>query len=58
MLEVYNIQGKKLETLVNEVKVPGNYRSKLNGSKYDSQICIYRIEGDKGYVQIGKVVKK
>jgi len=57
MLEVYNIQGKKLETLVNEVKVPGNYRSKINGSGYASGIYFYRLTTPKG-TETKKALKK
>jgi len=57
MLEVYNIQGKKLETLVNEVKVPGNYRSKIDGSEYASGIYFYRLTTPKG-TETKKALKK
>ncbi|GAI90552.1 unnamed protein product, partial [marine sediment metagenome] len=45
------------ETLVNEVKVPGNYRSRINGSKYASGIYFYRLTTPKG-TETKKVVKK
>ncbi len=38
-LEVYNILGERVTTLVNETKFPGNYSIKFNGSRY----CLRRI---------------
>ena len=54
---MYDITGKQLEQRV----IKGNFgenKVSYDFSKYDSQICIYRIIGDKGYVKTGKVFKR
>jgi len=43
-LEVFNILGKKVATLVNEFKVAGNYELKFNATDLSSGIYYYRIE--------------
>ncbi len=42
-LEVYNILGQNVTTLVNDVKSPGNYSLKFDGSRYSSGVYIYRL---------------
>ena len=54
---VYDITGKQLEQKVFEGNL-GENKVSHDFSKYSSQICIYRVEGDKGYVKTGKVFKK
>ena len=47
-LDVYNVSGQLVETLVNEYHQAGAYNVKWNASKYSSGIYIYRLEyGDK-----------
>jgi Secretion system C-terminal sorting domain len=43
-LQVYNILGKKVLTLVNESKKAGDYSIKLNGSNLPSGVYLYRIQ--------------
>ena len=54
---MYDITGKQLEQRVIEGNF-GENKVSYDFSKYDSQICIYRIIGDKGYSKTGKVVKR
>ncbi len=42
-LEVYNILGQPVETLVHEVRPPGHYMIKFDGSGLASGVYIYRI---------------
>ena len=43
-LEIYNLLGKKVTTLVNEQQEPGNYEVKFNGSNLASGVYIYRLQ--------------
>jgi len=43
-LKVYDILGKEVTTLVNEVKTPGNYIVDFNGTALSSGIYFYRLE--------------
>jgi len=47
ILKIFNIQGKEIETLVNEKQVPGIYEMTFDGKKYSSGIyyCRLMIEG-------------
>ena len=42
-LKVYDILGKEVTTLVNEVKTPGNYIVDFNASSLPSGIYFYKI---------------
>jgi len=54
---MYDITGKQLEQRVIEGNT-GDNKVPHDFSRYSSKLLIYKIKGDKGYVQIGKVVKK
>jgi hypothetical protein len=48
LLKIYNLAGKEIKTLVNEYKIPGQYRSKWNGTNNDglpvsSGMYLYRL---------------
>ncbi len=43
-LDVYNIRGRKLETLVNDVQDPGKHKIPFDASKYSSGIYLYRLQ--------------
>jgi hypothetical protein len=48
-IKIYDILGREIKTLVNEVKTAGTYSSIWNGdnnfgNKVSSGICLYRIE--------------
>jgi hypothetical protein len=42
-LTVYDILGKEIETLVNEVKNPGEYRVDFNASSYTNGVYFYKL---------------
>jgi Secretion system C-terminal sorting domain len=43
-INVYDILGNEVETLLNKEEAPGNYEVLLNGSQLSSGVYIYRIE--------------
>jgi hypothetical protein len=42
-LKIYDVLGREVETLVNEIKEAGKYTAKWNASKYTSGVYVYRI---------------
>jgi hypothetical protein len=54
---VYDILGRKIKTLVNEIKQAGSYTVEFNGTQYASGIYFYRIqvEGGKSYTAVKKM---
>ncbi|MCB0727217.1 MAG: T9SS type A sorting domain-containing protein [Ignavibacteriae bacterium] len=42
-LKVYDISGKEVATLVNEIKSPGRYNVKFDGSNFASGVYFYKI---------------
>jgi len=59
-LEIYNILGKTLATLVNEEKPAGKFAVTFDGSQFTSGIYFYRIDviarGGKAYSQTNKMI--
>ena len=49
-LEVYDILGQNVTTLVNEVKNPGNYSIEFNGSRYSTGVYIYTLTAGEGTI--------
>ncbi len=45
-IKVYDMLGKEVETLVNEVKSAGQYTVDFNGSKLSSGVYFYRIQAN------------
>lgn len=45
-IKVYDLLGKEVETLVNEVKSAGKYTVDFNGSKLSSGVYFYRIQAN------------
>jgi len=43
-LKVYDLIGKEIKTLVNEIKAPGAYSVDFNGSEFPSGIYFFRIQ--------------
>src|SRR5690606_4491548 len=43
-LEIYDILGRKVVTLVNEYKSAGSYNHSFNASKYASGVYIYKLQ--------------
>jgi len=42
-LEVFNLKGQKVETLVEEHQLPGNYSASWNAENYCSGVYFYRL---------------
>jgi hypothetical protein len=54
-LKIYDITGREIKTLVNEIKNPGSYIVSFNGTEFASGVYFYRIQsGD--FVQVKKMV--
>ncbi len=54
-IRVYDISGREVANLINEVKVAGNYEIKFNGANLSSGMYFYRIEsGD--YIETKKMI--
>ncbi len=54
-LKIYDMLGKEITTLVNEVKAPGNYEATFNGSGLASGVYLYRLEAQ-GFSAIKKLI--
>lgn len=54
-INVYNLLGEKIVTLVNEEKKEGNYKVKFNALSLSSGIYFYRIQAD-GFVGTKKLI--
>ena len=60
-LEIYNILGQKIETIIDGIKSSGDYKISWNASKYASGIYMYRMEAiptssSGKYINIKKMV--
>ena len=55
VLEVFNILGEKMTTLVNEVKTPGYYNVKFDAGLFSSGFYIYRIQAE-NFVEVKKMI--
>jgi hypothetical protein len=54
-IEVFNILGEKVATLVNETKAPGEYHVTFDGTKFSSGVYLYRmLAGD--FVSVKKLI--
>jgi len=54
-LKVYDILGREIKTLVNEIKQVGNYRVEFNARNLASGVYFYRMQaGD--FVQTKKLI--
>lgn len=54
-LKVYDILGKEVATLVNEVKNVGNYTVDFNASSFNSGVYFYKLEAD-GFSDVKKMM--
>jgi hypothetical protein len=52
---VYDIMGREVSTLVNEVLNPGTYEFDVNGSNYTGGTYFYKLETD-GFVEMKKMI--
>ena len=58
LLELYNLLGQKIATLVNDVKAPGFYQVQVDGANLASGVYIYRLTaGQKTFVRKMALVK-
>ena len=54
-LKVYDVMGKEIKTLVNEIKSAGNYSMEFDGSDLPSGIYYYKIESG-NFSQVRKMI--
>ncbi len=54
-LKIYDVLGREVKTLVNEVKSPGVYSVDFNGSELSSGVYFYRMESN-GFTDIKKMM--
>ncbi len=54
-LKVYDVLGRKVETLVNEKQTAETYEVTFSGVKYSSGIYFYRIQAD-SFTDVKKMV--
>ncbi|MCX6163548.1 MAG: T9SS type A sorting domain-containing protein, partial [Ignavibacteriae bacterium] len=45
-MKVFDILGREVRTLVNEVKAPGKYSVDFNGTELSSGVYFYRLESN------------
>ena len=55
-LSIYNILGQKVITLVSEKQAVGSYRIEWDATDFTSGVYLYRLETDKGIIQIKKLI--
>jgi len=54
-LKVYDVLGREIKTLVNEIKPAGTYKIEFDGSNFASGVYFYRLEaGD--FIQTKRMV--
>jgi len=54
-LKVYDILGRVVATLVNEVKAPGSYRVSWDAADYPSGVYTYRVQAGK-FADVKKMI--
>ncbi|MFA7362169.1 MAG: T9SS type A sorting domain-containing protein [Candidatus Kapaibacterium sp.] len=54
-LKIYDILGREVRTLVNEIKAAGNYTVDFNASEYSSGVYFYRLQSQ-GFTDIKKMM--
>jgi hypothetical protein len=55
MMKVYDILGREVKTLVNEIKSPGRYSVDFNGTELSSGVYFYKLECN-GFTDIKRMV--
>jgi len=55
-LNIYNLLGQKVATLVSEKQSIGNYKVEWDASSFTSGIYFYRLKTDKGFIQSRKLI--
>ena len=54
-LEIYNILGQRINTLVDAEKKPGYYTVQFNGYSFSSGLYIYRLQAD-GFHEVKRMI--
>ncbi|MCL5268745.1 MAG: T9SS type A sorting domain-containing protein [Bacteroidetes bacterium] len=54
-LEVYDVLGRVVATLVDALKAPGNYRATFDGAGLPSGVYLYRLEAA-GFTSVKKLI--
>ena len=54
-LEMYNVLGQEVATLVNELKQPGRYEARWNAEKLSSGVYFYRLQAGE-YAETKKLI--
>ena len=55
-IEIYNVLGQRVRTLVNEEKVPGYYTVDFDAGSLASGFYIYRLQAGSGYNSVKKMI--
>jgi hypothetical protein len=55
MMKVYDILGREVKTLVNEIKAPGNYSVDFDGTELSSGVYFYKLESN-GFTDIKRML--
>jgi len=55
LIEVYDILGNKVATIINEDKITGKYEVEFDGSKLTSGIYFYRLQAG-SFVETKKMI--
>ena len=55
-IEIYNVLGQRVRTLVNEEKVPGYYTVDFDASSLASGFYIYRLQAASGFNSVKKMI--
>jgi|GEM_PF-1729724 len=54
-LRIFDVLGNEIETLIDEVKSPGTYEVKFDGTKYSSGVYFYKLQCG-NFVQVKKMM--
>jgi hypothetical protein len=55
-LNVYNLLGQKVATLVSERQIPGDYTLAWDASGFPSGVYVYRLTTSSGFTQTKKLI--
>ena len=55
-IDIYDLNGKQLEILVNGFQNPGTHSVEFDGSKYSSGIYLYNLTTESGISRVGKMI--
>jgi hypothetical protein len=49
-MKVYNILGREVKTLINNIEGPGKYKIDFNGSKFASGVYFYVLQSNGRFI--------